>query len=98
MTGTLSTLERLVGGVLRIGTISSGAMLGAGLIGSFLAPDHRVTRMLLGTGLLVLLLTPVARVVVSFLDYLWTRDWWFALWTGIVLALLASAFIAVFHA
>ena len=47
--------------------------------------------MLLTGGLLVLLLTPVARVVVSVVGYLGERDWWFVLYTSIVLALLWQA-------
>lgn len=89
----LSTLEHLVARVFRVGTIASGSMLAVGLVLSFVAPSSRVTTFLLGGGVAVLLVTPVARVIVSFLDYLWMRDWWFALWTGIVLALLASSFL-----
>ena len=71
-------------------------MLAVGLLLSFLWPSSRATEILLSGGVLVLLVTPVARVLASFLDYLWMRDWWFVLWTGIVLALLASGFIAAF--
>ena len=74
----------------------SGAALLAGLVGSFVAPDARATRLLLTVGILVLLLTPAARVLASFIGYLVGREWWFVLWTGIVLALLASGFIAAF--
>jgi uncharacterized membrane protein len=48
------------------------------------------------TGIVVLLLTPVGRVVVSFIDFLLKRDWLFVALTGIVLCLLGSAFIAAF--
>jgi uncharacterized membrane protein len=72
-------------------------MLAVGLVLSFIRPSSPVTAFLLGGGMIVLLVTPVARVLTSFLDYLWMRDWWFALWTGIVLALLASSFITALH-
>jgi uncharacterized membrane protein len=72
-------------------------MLTVGLLVSFLRPSSHVTEILLGGGVIVLLVTPVARVLASFLDYLWMRDWWFALWTGIVLALLASSFLTALH-
>jgi uncharacterized membrane protein len=98
MTDTATTLERLLARVFRAGTMVSGSMLAAGLLLSFVAPTERATTFLLEGGTFVLLVTPVARVIVSFLDYVWTRDWWFALWTGLVLALLASGFIAALHA
>jgi uncharacterized membrane protein len=95
MKDDLSPLESLLARVLRAGTFVSGAMLAGGLVLHFVWPDWLTTRFLLSGGALVLLLTPAVRVLVSFVDYVWTRDWWFALWTGIVLALLASAFTSV---
>jgi uncharacterized membrane protein len=94
MTAELPPLEGLLCRVLRAGTMISGALLGSGLIAVFVFPGHPVTNALLAMGLVVLMVTPVARVIVSFLDFLWTRDWWFALSTGVVLALLAGGFIA----
>lgn len=96
MTDDLSRLERTLGIVLRTGMTAAGTALLAGLVGSFIAPDASATRALLSFGILVLLLTPAARVVASLVGYLFERDWWFVLWTGIVLMLLASAFIAAF--
>ena len=93
----LSTLEHLLARVFKVGTIASGSMLAVGLVLSFLWPSGRATELLLTGGVIVLLVTPVARVLASFLDYLWMRDWWFALWTGIVLALLASSFLTALH-
>lgn len=97
MKDDLSTLESLLARVFKIGTIASGSMLAVGLVLSFVWPSSRTTEVLLATGVLVLLVTPVARVAASFLDYLWMRDWWFALWTGTVLALLASSFLTALH-
>ena len=96
MSGDLRTLERLVGRVLAIGTVTSGTILLAGLLLSFVWPGHAVTNQILTAGILVLFLTPALRVAISFGDYVLERDWWFVLWTGIVLVLLASAFIAAF--
>jgi uncharacterized membrane protein len=93
----LSTLELLLARVFKAGTMASASMLSVGLLASFLWPSSRVTEILLGGGVIVLLVTPIARVLASFLDYLWMRDWWFALWTGIVLALLASSFLTALH-
>ena len=51
---------------------------------------------LLQTGIVVLLATPVARVFVSILEYAQQRDWKFTLLTAIVLVeLLASAVAAL---
>jgi uncharacterized membrane protein len=97
VTDTMTPLEHILARVLRAGTFVSGAMLASGLLLTFVWPALPTTRFLLEGGALVLLLTPVVRVLVSFGDYLWTRDWWFALWTGLVLALLASGFMAAFH-
>ena len=52
--------------------------------------------MVLKAGLGVLLLTPVARVVASVVGYLRARDWWFVLYTVVVLALLIGSFVAAF--
>ena len=97
MKDDLSTLESLLARVFRAGTMASGSMLAVGLLVSFLRPSSHAAEFLLGGGVIVLLVTPVARVLASFLDYLWRRDWWFALWTAIVLALLASSFLTALH-
>lgn len=96
MNTDISTLEVWIGRVLRVGTAVSGAMLATGLVLSFLTPTRAATHVLLTGGTIILLLTPTARVALSFVDYLVARDWWFVLWTGLVLALLASGFIAAF--
>ena len=61
-----------------------------------LLPGSPSRQALLTVGLLVLLLTPVARVAVSVVGYLGERDWWFVLYTSIVLALLIASFVAAF--
>jgi len=90
----LPPLERVLCRVLRAGTFLSGALLASGLVAAFISPSHRLTSALLAMGLAVLLATPVVRVIVSFVDFVWTKDWWFALSTGVVLALLAGGLIA----
>jgi uncharacterized membrane protein len=57
------------------------------------APGAQV---LLHAGILTLLATPVARVVVSIVGYIRVRDWTFSILTAIVLLeLLASAVAAL---
>ena len=90
-------LETSLGRVLTIGTRVSRVTLALGLAATFLIPGHRLTCGLLTAGLLVLLLTPVARVVVSVVGYLRERDWPFVLYTGIVLVLLIGSFVAAFE-
>ena len=89
-------LEHRLGRLLTFGTRVTTGMLALGLAMTFAFPSSPPTHALLTIGLLVLLVTPVARVVVSVLGFLRARDWWFALYTGAVLALLLISFAAAF--
>jgi uncharacterized membrane protein len=94
--GTSPRLERVVGVVLRAGVIASSACLAVGLVLSLATEGGAVAAWLLNIGILVLLATPVARVVVSTVEYINERDWRFAALTGIVLLeLIASAVAAL---
>jgi uncharacterized membrane protein len=87
-------LERTVGLVLRVGVTASSIALAAGLILSLL--DAPGAKWLLHIGVLTLLTTPVARVLVSIAEYAAERDWIFVSLTAIVLVeLLASAVAAL---
>ena len=89
-------LERLVGIVLRGGVIVSSACLAAGLLLSLVTGDGGVAGLLLNAGIIVLLATPLARVVVSTVKYVSERDWRFATLTFVVLLeLIASAVAAL---
>lgn len=87
----LERLEAVLGRVLLGGVLTSSACLAAGLIlwmeGSYPIAANRV----LAAGLIVLMATPVFRVVVSLVEYLRMRDWWFAATTIGVLAVLMGA-------
>ncbi len=96
MTADTAPLERTLGRVLTIGTWISTSMLAFGLVATFIAPDALVTHGLLTAGLMALLLTPVARVAVSVVAYIQAREWWFVLFTMIVLVLLISSFVVAF--
>jgi uncharacterized membrane protein len=88
-------LERLIGIVLRAGVVISSTCLAVGLL-LYLAAGGPVAAFLLNTGILVLLATPLARVVVSTVQYVSQRDWPFAALTFIVLLeLIASAVAAL---
>ena len=89
-------MERVVGIVLRSGVIASSACLTVGLILSLAMGGGAIAAFLLNAGILILLSTPVARVVVSTAEYVSERDWPFAALTGIVLLeLIASAVAAL---
>jgi uncharacterized membrane protein len=87
-------LERTIGLVLRVGVTASSIALAVGLILTFL--DAPGAQWLLHIGILTLLATPVARVLVSIAEYAGDRDWTFVALTAIVLVeLLASAVAAL---
>ncbi|HEY7286311.1 MAG TPA: DUF1634 domain-containing protein [Vicinamibacterales bacterium] len=92
----MTRLERSIGFVLRAGVIFSSACLALGLLMSLMEMQPRIAAILLQTGVLALLCTPVARVVISTVEYVVERDWRFATLTAIVLLeLLASAVAAL---
>ncbi len=90
-------LELLIGRVLRLGVKTSTGCLAAGLVALFVMPD--VSAWLLQAGIVVLILTPTARVVLSIVEYASARDWTFTLLTSIVLVELIVGAVAalVFH-
>ncbi len=90
-------LEFLIGRVLRVGVMTSTACLAAGLVALFVVPA--VSTWLLQAGIVVLILTPTARVVLSIVEYASARDWTFTLLTSIVLLELIAGAVAalVFH-
>jgi uncharacterized membrane protein len=90
------SLEPAIGIVLRVGTVVASAALAIGFILSFTPAAPAVSHALLVAGIFVLLLTPVARVVVSLIDFVLNRDWLFVALNTIVLCLLSSAFVAAF--
>lgn len=89
MKGAASALDRLVEGLLSVGVVLAGLLLLAGLL--------RHDPALLRGGLLLLMFTPVSRVVVVTVALFAQRDWAFAamsLW--ILLVLLSSLRVAHF--
>jgi uncharacterized membrane protein len=91
---TPQQFEQLIGKVLRVGVLVSSACLAVGLVLSFLSSPPSIATPLLQLGIVVLLCTPVARVVVSVLEYIGKRDWLFATLTLIVLAELVASGVA----
>ncbi len=87
-------LERLIGQVLRAGVIASSACLTVGLLLWLTTGGGAVSSFLLNAGIVILLATPVARVIVSTIQYVSERDWAFATLTFIVLLELVASAVA----
>ena len=92
--GTSPRMERVVGTVLRGGVVASSACLTIGLLLSLLTHGGTLANWLLNAGIVILLATPVARVVVSTGEYVIERDWQFAALTTIVLLELVASAVA----
>jgi uncharacterized membrane protein len=86
-------LEAAIGRVLRLGVLTSSACLGTGLVIT-LASGSTLAGGWLTVGLVILLATPAARVVVSTITYARERDWLFVALTLTVLAELIASSIA----
>jgi uncharacterized membrane protein len=90
-------LENAVGRVLRVGVTTSSACLALGLSLSLFAGVAAAGHALVHTGLIILMATPVCRVVVSIGEYAIQRDWTFVLLTSIVLIELLASVVAATH-
>ena len=84
----MTTFERILGRTLGIGVTLATTLLAIGLAWNLLAPGSR-SAFLLDAGLIVLMGTPMARVLLSCAEYVRQRDWFFAVNAGAVLVVLA---------
>lgn len=80
--------EHLLGRTLHVGIVASTGLLASGLLLALATPG-RAADLLLQAGLLVLMATPMARVLLSCVEYLRQRDWFFAANAFGVLVVLA---------
>jgi uncharacterized membrane protein len=87
-------LERIIKVVLRAGITTSSICLFAGLVLSLAGGAGTIAGLLLHAGVVVLLATPVARVIVSIIEYVNARDPAFAALTAIVLIELMASVVA----
>jgi uncharacterized membrane protein len=90
----LTRLERSIAVVLRAGVIGSSACLAVGLALSLAGAGQGLSSLLLQIGIVVLLCTPVARVVISTVEYATAREWTFTVLTAIVLLELVASGVA----
>ena len=92
----MNDLEVTLSRLLRIGVTLSSLALAAGLAVAFTSGTGAVSTFLLTSGVLLLLATPIARVVVSSVGYARRREWLFMILTMIVLGeLIASIAVAL---
>jgi uncharacterized membrane protein len=96
-TDKYARLEAWIGKVLHIGVVASSVLLATGLALDLAHPGSGGWAMRIG--IVVLIATPAARVVLSFLDFIVERDLVFAALTTCVLVELAAGVVAalVFH-
>jgi uncharacterized membrane protein len=88
-TDALDRLEHHLGKLFAIGLAVSATSLALGLVLFFLAREWTGTMWVLNAGLVVLMATPILRVVVSVVEYVRMRDWFFTLMTLVVLVELS---------
>jgi uncharacterized membrane protein len=93
----MSDLELAVGRVLRFGVLASSLCLAVGVVAALFEAGASLASPLLTTGLVLLLATPAARVVVSVVDYARERDLVFVTLTVIVLLELAGSVVAALY-
>jgi uncharacterized membrane protein len=92
----LERLEAQLGKLLLVGVISAATLLFAGIVLWAINVDPAVANGLLNAGLLVLMATPILRVVVSVIEYAKIKDWFFVVTTlGVLAVLLVSIALAM---
>jgi len=91
---SMDDLEVTLGRLLGIGVTISSITLGAGLVAALTLGTGSLSTFLLTAGVLLLLATPVTRVVVSSVGYARRRDWLFVVLALIVLAELIASIVA----
>jgi len=92
----MTRLELAIGVVLRLGTVVSSVLLAIGLVMALAGSRGDLTSLLLDMGLVILLATPAARVVVSVIAYVRERDWTFVVLTVVVLVALGASVVAAY--
>lgn len=94
----LDRLETHLGRLLFAGVVISAACLAVGLV-IWMAGGHpTLANGMLATGLVLLMATPILRVVVSLVEYVRMRDWFFVTTTVIVFGvLLVTVTLALLH-
>ncbi|HEX7485340.1 MAG TPA: DUF1634 domain-containing protein [Vicinamibacterales bacterium] len=84
-------LERWLGKILGWGALTSTGLLASGLLLQLFGVTPGVASALTHAGLVILIATPVARVVASVVEYTLVRDWLFMTLTTVVLIILLGS-------
>lgn len=92
----MNRLERTIGAVLRFGTLASSSLFAISLVMALASARAGLAQRLADAGLVILLATPAARVVVSVIEYVRERDWVFVALTLVVLLALAGSVAAAY--
>ena len=89
----IARLEIQLGRLLFAGIMSAAAGLAAGLGLWIAGVSSHLAHVLLTTGLILLMVTPIARVIASMIVYVRMRDWFFVATTLLVFAVLIAAWL-----
>jgi uncharacterized membrane protein len=85
---TIARLEVQLGRLLQTGVLTSAACLAIGLVLWMAGSAEGAANALLTTGLVILMATPILRVIVSLVEYARMRDWFFVGTTVLVFGVL----------
>jgi uncharacterized membrane protein len=85
----LLDLEERIARILRIGVIIAASLMGAGLAMALAGFGGLLSSRLMLFGLIVLVGTPIFRVMAALVAYLWAGDKVYAIISAIVLAIIA---------
>ena len=84
----IGRLEVHLGRLLQAGVLTSAACLALGLVLWMAGAAERPASALLTAGLVMLMATPILRVIVSLVEYVKMRDWFFVGTTVLVFGVL----------
>jgi uncharacterized membrane protein len=80
--------------VIRVGTALSTALLALGVVVALVALESGAGDLLLKAGLIILMITPVANLIVALVDEISVREWGFVV-AGLVVLLLLGGSVLV---
>jgi uncharacterized membrane protein len=95
-TDSLAVLETRLGRLFITGLTISASALAIGLVVYLLSPNSPAAILLLTAGLVILMATPLFRVLVSIVEYIRLGDWFFVTTTLVVLVELSVTMIYAF--
>ena len=89
----IERLEVSLGRLLRAGIVSAAVFMTAGLVLWVANGPQAVATTSITTGLIILMITPLARVIASVIVYARMRDWFFVATTVAVFVVLVAAWL-----